>query len=372
MERLFQGESHRSLISSAVLVPGRTIVDMCLGCGHAHTHAVNDLQSYYSSDYNFLAGERDQDDLYERKDGRNVYRSERQAALVEEKIDLSQPLSVLDLGCAKAQSLRLLAQRHERLSPRVFDISDSYRKFWDEFVPSAQQASFKVPESWSSDMDLILSFFTLEHVPDPVDFLAMLRRLLRPQGQLLLIVPNMVANISDMLVVDHLNHFSRTSLTTAFGKAGFGEVVVDEAAFRGAFVVTARNMGAATSQGFVSGADCVAGALRVRDGWLAAMDKVRSFEAVQPPARKSAIYGSGIYGLFIATCLRHPERLACFLDQNPYRKGLSFLGVPVLSPPEVTDEIGAVYVGLNPRSAHDVIASVPELGRCQREYFFLG
>ncbi len=368
VERLFQGEGPESLTSRAMIVPGRTVIDLCLSCGHASTHPIADLQSYYSSEYNFLAQERDQDDLYERKAGRNIYRSEQQATIVEAKVDCSRAKSVLDFGCAKAQSLRLLALRHENLSPFVFDISDSYRKFWDEFVPPAQQASFKVPEAWA--VDLILSFFVLEHVPDPVVFLVMMRRLLRPHGQLLLIVPNMVANISDMLVVDHINHFSRVSLMAAFSKAGFGEMEVDDASFRGAFVVTARNAQVAVEV-TAQGADSVRAALQVRDGWLAVTRKVRSFETSQPPDRKSAIYGSGIYGLYIATCLRHPARLACFLDQNPYRKGLSFLGAPVLYPSDVPDQIGAVYVGLNPQIAHDAIAGVPELARRPRDYMFL-
>lgn len=368
IERLFEGQGHESLTSSAMIVPGRTVIDLCLSCGHASTHPIADLQSYYSSEYNFLAQERDQDDLYERKVERNVYRSEQQAAIVEAKIDCSRVLSVLDFGCAKAQSLCLLTQRHKNLSPFVFDVSDSYRKFWDEFVPPAQQASFKVPESWA--VDLILSFFVLEHVPDPVDFLVLMRRLLRPQGQLLLIVPNMVTNISDMLVVDHINHFSRASLVGAFSKAGFGGVEVDDASFRGAFVVTARNTQAALNI-VTDGADSVRSALQVRDAWLAVTSKVRSFEAAQSVDQTSAIYGSGIYGLYIATCLRHPARLTCFLDQNPYRNGLSFLGAPVLPVSDVSDEISAVYVGLNPQIAHDVIRGVPELARRPREYVFL-
>jgi SAM-dependent methyltransferase len=76
--------------------------------------------------------------------------------------------------------------------------------------------------------DLIMSMDVLEHVPDPVDFLAQARSILSPDGVLLLQVPNAGALISLLegkanqiyngLI--HLNYFDGPSLDATAQKAG--------------------------------------------------------------------------------------------------------------------------------------------------------
>jgi SAM-dependent methyltransferase len=76
--------------------------------------------------------------------------------------------------------------------------------------------------------DLIMSMDVLEHVPDPVDFLAQARSILSPDGVLLIQVPNAGALITLLegkanqiyngLI--HLNYFDAPSLDAAAQKAG--------------------------------------------------------------------------------------------------------------------------------------------------------
>ena len=77
--------------------------------------------------------------------------------------------------------------------------------------------------------DVILMFHVLEHLPDPVDTLAKLAERLSPDGLIYVEVPN----LNDALITlydieacrrflffrDHLQYFSRTSLTCAIRRA---------------------------------------------------------------------------------------------------------------------------------------------------------
>ena len=370
-EALYQSVSEVALLSSARPVRGSTVVHLCPACAHAQTKPLMDLSNYYSSDYQFRTRSDDEDDLYDRVDDRIIYRSEHQANVAERKIDFARPMRVIDYGCGKALSLRLLAARHPKIRPHVFDVSDSYRKYWNEFVPSEQQASFKVPEGWLGAMDAVLSFFALEHVEDPHGFVTELRCLLRPGGEIFVIVPNVLRNISDLLVVDHVSHFSSASLTTLLAGHGFVGISIDCDAFRGAFVVRAilDSGDGAESAKPASLADLTA--LReVADFWREATSRIQKTEADSHGGR-SAIYGSGIYGQFIASVLGDCGLVSCFIDQNPFRQGTSYMNIPVIAPAEVGDDVRLIYVGLNPALARHAIAGVKSLHEISREYFYL-
>jgi hypothetical protein len=88
--------------------------------------------------------------------------------------------------------------------------------------------------------------------------------------------------------------------------------------------------------------------------WSDFAGRIRAFEEDAGP--EVAIYGSGLYGLFIYGTLRHPERVRCFLDRNPYRQGIALFGRPVLPPEQLPVDV--VYVGLNPLHARAAIAQV--------------
>jgi SAM-dependent methyltransferase len=90
-----------------------------------------------------------------------------------------------------------------------------------EVPPSSRRVD---PGSW----DAVLYQFVLEHVVDPVRELTMARQALRPEGWLVLSVPNMDAAEIDVFGAayrsfrgDHLHLFTRASLGAMLAEAGF-------------------------------------------------------------------------------------------------------------------------------------------------------
>ena len=361
-----------SVSSTARAIELPTIVYVCETCGHVQTPALADISGYYDTAYNVHLESDDSDDLYDVRDGLPVYRAQHQADVALEKLALAPGASVLDYGCGKGMSLRAVLTARPDLDGAVFDVSDAYRPAWDRFVPQHNQAAYVTPEAWAGRFDAVLSFFALEHVGDPRRFLTGIRRLLKPGGELHVTVPNVRRNVGDFIVVDHVNHFMPSSLRRALAEAGYIDVRIDEEAHDAAFVVNARRgFGRAGKIAPAEIAGYVAEAHQFAAFWQRASDAVASFERERACGRKSAIYGSGFYGVFIASRLANRDPLAYFLDRNPHQQAKRIFDRPVLAPDAIEDDVEVVYVGLNPARAREIAAGVAPLHRRDREFFYL-
>lgn len=361
-----------SISSTARQIAVPTIVYVCEVCAHVQTPPLEDIGNYYDTDYNVHLESDDTDDLYAVRDGTPVYRAQHQANVALEKLALPDGASVLDYGCGKGMSLRALLAVRPDLDGFVFDVSDAYRAAWAAFLPRENQATYVAPQTWHDCFDAVLSFFALEHVAAPVGFLAGIRRLLKPGGTLHLTVPNVRRNIGDFIVVDHVNHFMPSSLRRAFAEAGFTDVRIDEDSHDAAYVVDARRGGADEAQIDRADAAVYAGEARTYAAfWSVASDSVTNFERDHGRGRPSAIYGSGFYGVFVASRLQDRSTVGYFLDRNPYQQARRIFDRPVLPPDALGDDMEVVYVGLNPARARQIARGVPSLYRRPRDFFFL-
>lgn len=331
-----------------------------------------DLTTYYDQNYRILIDSEDEDQLYVRPDGSKTFRTTHQVETLLSKVALPHNSSVLDFGCAKSSTLKRLFELRPDIQPHVFDVSDMYVPFWEKFIPAGQWACHRTPAQWHDRFDLVTSFFALEHVEKPVEFVESVHHLLKPGGTFYCIVPNVYANTADFVVADHVNHFSASSLRVLLTAAGFEVLDVDDHAHTSAWVVCARKVD--SQRASVAGGEEIAflekDVLDMAEYWRGFADRVRAFEAGQPVGRASAIYGSGFYGTFIATCLARLDSVRCFLDQNPHRQKQTLLNRPILAPAALPDEVGTVYVGLNPRIAKEVVAGLADWASRTHHYFF--
>lgn len=362
---VFTGEDSLSITTMNVLIAGRTSVHLCAQCGHLQTRALPDLERYYAEEYSINAAGVDDDQLYEIRDGREIYRSEHQAAVLMQKLDLSRDLKVLDYGCAKGATLRRVMAHCPEVRPYLFDVTARYLEFWKSFPGNPQFAAHRVDPNWAGMLDVVMSFYALEHIPDLAAALKDFRDLLKPGGTLYFIVPNVYENAADFIVADHVNHFCERSLQTLLARSGFGEIEIDATVHAAAFVVTCRKMQGAEGQAPLATAEVRAEEVAALAAfWGDAKGRIQTAEATLPGAAAVAIYGAGIYGNFIRTCLRHPDRVACFVDQNRFLQGRAVNGLTALPPGDLDPAIGALFVGLNPRIARKAMADLSAaLGR---------
>lgn len=371
-EPIYRGEGNASVSSQARMLAIPTIVHACVRCGHLQTKPLDDIAGYYDAAYNNHLESDEADDLYDVKDGVTVYRQGHQAVVALEKLDLPPGALVLDFGCAKASSLRAMVAARPDLRAAAFDVSDAYRAHWDKFIAPENQATHTLPADWDGRFDAVLSFFALEHVAQPRTFLATARRLLKPGGTLHLIVPNIRHNIGDLIVADHVNHFMPSSLRYAFTEAGFGDIRIDEEAHVAAYVIDAvRSEVPAAPALDPHVEEYIVEGRRFADFWSGAGAAVRAFERDVARGRPSVIYGSGLYGAFIASRLRDRSALKYFLDQNPHQQAKRVFDRAVRAPAAIGSDIDVIYAALNPSRARAIIAGVPSLHARSRDIFFL-
>lgn len=346
----------------------------CQHCGHLQKQGLTTLAEYYSNDYNIATDSEEEDQLYAVIDGINVYRTDHQLRVMLEKLALPHNAKVLDYGCGKGAMLNKLSQQRNDIQAHLFDVSDAYLPFWEQFIPANQWATFALNPDWFGTMDCVTSFFSLEHVPQLSDMLNNIHQLLKPDGTFYCVVPNPYGIYqADVLVVDHVNHFSPLSLTYLLQRYGFTEIDIDPDAHNVAYVITARKQTTTTTPAPPATTHINAlatQATRMIEFWTAARARITTFEQ-QHNGQTAAIYGAGVCGNFIAGCLENTDNIQCFIDQNPFKQAQGFLGKPVLPPTAIAETLKTIYVGLNPAVGPAAIANVPALQTVPRDYFYL-
>ncbi len=341
-----------SITSLCQVLEGTTRVWHCANCGHTQTAPLPALGKFYAEDYHILTASEEEDQLYSVRDGQKLFRTEHQVATLLAKLDLPTNARVLDYGCGKAATLKALRDNRDDVVPHVFDVGKQYCDFWNDFVPAENQTVNEVPEEWPGRFDAVISFFALEHVAEPKAFVAEAHRLLCDGGTFYFLVPNLFANTADLVVADHVNHFSESSLHRLLSDAGFAVREIDDTAHNSAWVVVAEKTNVNSEPiPATSVADKVN---KMAEYWLEFADSVRAFEKANDT--EAAIYGSGFYGTFIHASLDRAKSVECFLDRNPHRQKQTLLGKPILAPEALPETVRRLYVGLNPRVAREELA----------------
>ncbi|MFN3869435.1 MAG: class I SAM-dependent methyltransferase [Hyphomicrobiaceae bacterium] len=346
-----------AISSIARLHPVPVSVSLCAACGHLNSPGIPDALDYFDTEYQFSLESDDHDQIYDVIDGRPRFRTAYQSELVERSCALCDGAKVLDYGAGKATTLRMLLDRRPDIEGHVFDVSRDYQTAWNTWLAPERQATYELPENWGRRFDVVMSLFAFHCIPDPVRAFADIARVLKPGGQFFMLVPDVLTNPADMIVAEHVNHFTPSSIRASLARAGMSAERIDRSAFRGAFLVVARldeSTGTRASRtGRSTAADAAARSIAKfwsGSGTLLA-DKVAALAD-----RRVAIYGAGVYGTFIASRIRHLCEIVCFVDRNPHLTGTQHLGVPVVAPDNFPTSIDTVFAGLNPVLAHQAIS----------------
>lgn len=337
-----------SLTSIRTVLHLPTQVLLCDSCGHAQSPDLPNVSKFYDTQYRISLDIDGHDQLYENNAGEQVFRTAYQAELVL-NLEIRHKAKVLDFGAGKATTLKRVVEARPDVIPHVFDVSTDYLEYWADWVPVENKATYELPQDWDEKFDLITAHFVLEHVPSPVEILKKISRCLSPDGQIFFSVPDAVGNTGDLLVVDHLNHFTLASITNALAQSNLIIESIDRIAFSGAFVIIAKR-GKLNIAPLIENSDLQKALI----DWELILKQL-SMHKLDGPV---AIYGAGFYGSMIST--RLSGAVICFIDQNPYLKDHEHLGVPVYTPKDCPDNIRFVIAGLNPANARKVLSNSAE------------
>lgn len=353
-----------------------TEVFSCKHCSHTQSRELADVSGYYDTCYKILIETEEEDQLYKIIDGQRVFRIEHQVNTLQHKIVIPEGARVLDYGCAKGASLKRLVAMRPDITPCLFDVSEMYIPFWRKFTCPENWATYTPRPDWRASFDLVTSYFALEHVAQPAGMLATVFDLLKPGGCFYCIVPNCYSNTADLVVIDHINHFSDESLRRLFAQAGFVSIDIDSRSHDGAFIVSGRRpLPGESVLPYCEDRPRVTQLCQqiqeMAAYWQGIAAHIRAFEQAHSHGARAAIYGSGFYGTFIAAALAEFATVECFLDQNPFRQGKQLLGRPIIAPEALPVGIEVLYVGLNPATARATITAVPMFQGRRLTFFYL-
>ena len=371
---LYESLNDHSITTMKKSVAGKTRVYFCLGCGHLQTNELPNLKEYYAHEYEVNLASEDEDQIYAVVDGRPVFRADHQASVLLSKVAWFSGSRVLDYGCAKAPTLKKVLSIHPEIEAFLFDVTDKYVPFWNRFPKRPFWSVHQPDPAWFGTLDIVLSFYVLEHVSDLHATLANVKSLLKPGGLFYFVVPNVYSNAADFVVADHINHFSPGSLHALLKTEGFGHIDVDAVAHDAAFVVTARlpiGTDIEEETRYLEVADTFSAAREMAHFWRDMSQRVGDFETATKATDVIAIYGAGFYGNLIASLLKNVGSITCFVDQNPHLQGSDLWGKKVLLPDNLPQDVTHVLVGLNPRKAHSIIESITSWHGRALSYFYL-
>lgn len=374
MQSVFVSSSNRSVTTLNKVIEGTTSVYFCERCGHTQTNEIMDLARYYALEYEINMASDEDDQIYQVIDGKTIYRSHHQADTLMAKVDFQPGMKLLDYGCAKGATLKKVMEKHSELEALFFDVTDKYIESWSKIAGKVQWATHEPDPKWEDQVDVLTSFYALEHVSDLQDAVMNVKRLLKDGGLFYCIVPNMYENIADFIVADHVNHFSEASLHYLLEQAGFDNISVDTESHHSAFVVTAENKKYVTAPVNVVNKDTFdlkEQCLEMAAFWKKLQTRLSEFEAQISDLDSLAIYGAGFYGFYLSSATGKTKQLSCFIDQNSHLQGREMGGKPILSIEQLPEQVNYVLVGLNPRYAKEVIENISHWKSREIQYFYL-
>jgi len=368
-EPFFVSSSDKSLTTMNEILESKTIVYLCDKCTHLQTNEIEDVKLFYEKNYTINLSSDDEDQLYEIKDNKKIYRTEKQAEIVQNKIDLDEKTSLLDYGCAKSSTSKRLSAI-TNIKPYLFDVSDKYVCYWEKFTLADRWSIIDFPiKDWANKFDVVLSFYALEHITDLHEALGNIHLSLKSGGVFFFMVPNVYSNPADFIVADHVNHFSAQSIEYLLTSCGFSDIKIDDSSFNSAYVVTCIKKEKTQFHPPKPTNNQILKLNEYKTLWMTLNQRIGKYIDSLAAGSKLAVYGSGFYGAYVFSCINN-HSVDYFLDQNT-KKGNRLFDVPVILPPDLGVETTNIIVALNPKIAQHAIREAGIRNLDKKNLFFI-
>lgn len=273
-----------------------------------------------------------------------VPRSQRLVDFLKETAVLREKGRLIDIGCGNGAALarysRALPQWQlygSELSNRALPQLRSLPNFVDLYcMPTGD-----IPGKF----ELVSMIHSLEHMPSPGKTLEDVVRLLGEGGKLFVEVPDAETSPFDILVADHLSHFSRQTLAHLASRAGLSLAHISNSVLPKEITMLATAGGAkATAPVAQTGIDLAASTVR----WLGELLELAR-QLAKPD--RFGIFGTSISGMWLFGALG--DKVSFFVDEDPKRIGRKHAGRPVLRPADVPPG-ATVFIPLAPAIASRV------------------
>ena len=259
--------------------------------------------------------------------GESMPRSARLVSFMRDCLALPDRGRLLDVGCGNGVTLRSFAEWFPGWSLNGTE--------WDDKTLPALRAIpgferlYTCPVTDIPDVfDLVTLVHSLEHLVDPMRSLRDIHGKTGPAGHLFVEVVDCEQNPYDVLVADHLLHFTGTVLDFACRRSGFSTIPHDGPVIRKELTLVGRK---ADVPATLPPPAPLSGLARRHVAWL--RDQAAYFQDRANHAPQYAIFGTSIGGTWLHGQLG--SETAFFVDEDPSRIGRTHLGRPIMAPGDI-------------------------------------
>ncbi len=339
---------------------------VCSACGAVQKRAddvwLDECNSIYRN-YAVYSQANGAEQLVYNNDGCGITRSVVILNYLDGAVKLPVNGTLLDIGCGNGSFLSSFSHKYPGWTLCGTELDGRNLKTLDRISGFDRLYTGDI-RSINKMFDVVVLIHALEHIDRPVSFLKCLREeLLRPGGLLIIEVPDYNSNPFDLLIADHLLHFSPSVLDRALYEAGLAPFILTNQWVPKEISAIARAGAVPTPIATpVASRTCVMKQLC----WLADFAHRAAILAENAPI---GVFGTGIAGSWLAGVLG--ERVAFFVDEDTTRIGRNYLGRSVLAPTEIP-KLSKIMVAMAPELAFRVADRLNNDARnCGRETFFL-
>ena len=177
---------------------------------------------------------------------------------------------------------------------------------------------------------IISMVHVLEHVYHPIEFLKIVRSLLKDDGILVINVPDIAQNPLDLPVYDHCTHFTKAAL----------EVVLKQAGFRPYYssnkLIAKENVIIATPDEFgAQHCNEPNSEIHILNSHMVYLNEISEVASALVFGEKFHVFGTASASVWITNYLDQWE--GCFVDEDPNRQGKTLLGHRIVSPSSIEE-----------------------------------
>ena len=256
---------------------------------------------------------------------------------------------ILDVGCGNGVLLSAFAESRPGWQLFGHDLRDNNRAALSRIAGFQELFTGRI-EALPGDFDLITLIHSLEHFAEPVEGLASLRAKLAPGGSLFIEVPDAEVTPFDLLIADHVSHFTGDGIARVLARVGFQPLLVaNNWVIKELSVIAEPGIG--TPPPPAPSPQMVRSRVEAQIVWL--QNLIDGARAAAAHARHFGLFGTSVAAMWLFGEVG--DAVEFFADEDPSRRDRRLLDRPILHPDDVP--AGAtVYVPLIPQVARAVAA----------------
>lgn len=344
-----------SMSTDRRLVDAEVVNCLCSDCGAIFNAggARTQAQQFYAETYS-LHGESVLSEWQVHVDG--AIRGENDAIL--DFILASCPLAprgrILEIGCGKGVLLGKFLKAMPGWSASAVEPSANAAQYFRRILPQVRihEGAFDTAPFRDERFDFVAVSGVLEHVLDPVAFMAEVRSCIAPGGCAYVGLPNFEAKPDDLVLYDHLTQFTPATLDLLYARAGFRLLHRDARPDR-VWLWDALVPAEATAA--PREAQRVAASRALFERHAAAVARARSEFArmlaeCEAAGAGAALFGLGVLGMLdLAIAGDRAKPVRFLLDDNPHVWGTRRLGLEIRGSQDLPSlAVDAVFLAASP------------------------